>query len=360
MKILFRHLFNLMLQPLFFLLLAFSLLFIIADLMDMGEDFYRYRTSAKTIATYYSWQLPSMIVIIIPICLLLATLYSLSQLTRHSEITAMRASGIGIHSLMQPYLWIAFSCLLATSLINEWMSPRYSYRAHELLQQEHDTDIRPQLENIPYRNPTVGHTWFIEKMDTRGYTLQGVTLRQQRSDGTDAKKITAKKAYWLDQRWWFEEGTLQAFNERNNLLGPAESFQILEMRSLPEIPEDFLGESKDTAHLSAIELNAYIQTHQFLSTETLAGYNVDLHHKLATPFSCLLAVLLGIPVGAHTGRRGALVGTLLAITLFFGYYGTQFLTEYLARTQWIEPWIGCWSPTLLFILIGSLLIRRMR
>ena len=132
------------------------------------------------------------------------------------------------------------------------------------------------------------------------------------------------------------------------------------MRSLPEIPEDFLGESKDTAHLSAIELNAYIQTHQFLSTETLAGYNVDLHHKLATPFSCLLAVLLGIPVGAHTGRRGALVGTLLAITLFFGYYGTQFLTEYLARTQWIEPWIGCWSPTLLFILIGSLLIRRMR
>ena len=159
---------------------------------------------------------------------------------------------------------------------------------------------------------------------------------------------------------WFEEGTLQAFNEKNNLLGPAESFQILEMRSLPEIPEDFLGESKDTTHLSASELNTYIKTHQFLSSETLAGYNVDLHHKLATPFSCILAVLLGIPVGAHTGRRGALAGTLLAITLFFGYYGTQFLTEYLARTQLISPALGCWSPLLLFIVIGSLLIRRMR
>ena len=109
-----------MLQPLFFLLLAFSLLFIIADLMDMGEDFYRYSISAKTIIQYYSWQLPSMIVVVIPICLLLATLYN-GQLTRHSEITAMRASGVGIHSLMQPYLWVAFSSL-ATSLINEWIS----------------------------------------------------------------------------------------------------------------------------------------------------------------------------------------------------------------------------------------------
>ncbi|OUX38760.1 MAG: hypothetical protein CBE26_00605 [Kiritimatiellaceae bacterium TMED266] len=360
MKILARHLTRHMLSPLLYLLLTFSLLFIIADLTNHGEDFYRYNLSLRTVATYYSWQLPSMVVITIPICLLLATLYSLSQLTRSSEITAMRASGISLTTLLQPYLTIAIAALLLTTFINEWLSPQYSYQAHQLIQQKKESTSPPRTEPIAYRNPTLGHTWTIEKIDPRTYTLYDITLRQQRPDGTDKQKITAAKAYWLDQHWWFEDGTLQLFNQQSNLMGTPQPFQIREMRDLPESPEDFLGESKDPAHLSALELRHYIQNHLFLSSKTLAGYRVDFHHKLATPFVCLLAVLLGIPIGNHTGRRGSLSGILLALSLFFGYYATQFTTQYLARKELISPMLGSWFPLALFLLIALLMIRKMR
>ena len=143
-------------------------------------------------------------------------------------------------------------------------------------------------------------------------------------------------------------------------MGTPQPFQIREMRDLPESPEDFLGESKDPAHLSALELRHYIQNHLFLSSKTLAGYRVDFHHKLATPFVCLLAVLLGIPIGNHTGRRGSLSGILLALSLFFGYYATQFTTQYLARKELISPMLGSWFPLALFLLIALLMIRKMR
>ena len=80
-------------MPLLYLLLAFTLLFVIADLMDNASDFLSSGASPLMMAKYYSLQLPSLVIFIDPICLLLATLYSLSMLTRHSEIVAMRASG---------------------------------------------------------------------------------------------------------------------------------------------------------------------------------------------------------------------------------------------------------------------------
>ena len=357
MKILYHHLSNNLLRPLLFLILTFSLLFIIADLMNIGEDFHKYKTSKKNILQYYIWQLPSMLINTIPISILLATLYSLGNLARNSEITAMKASGIGISTLIQPYLLISLFFTILTAIISEWVRPNYSYRAYQLIQKEHVSEKKPFLENIPYRNPEIGHTWFIQKMDSRAYILHGVTFSQNRQDGSDLQKITAKKVYWLDQKWWFEDGIIQKYNNQNNLVGKSKTFQIKEMSMLPEIPEDFLGEAKNASHLSANGLYNYIKTHQFLSSETIAGYEVDFHHKLAMPFNCILAFLLAMPIGNNIGRQNAVKGILVTLTLFLSFYGTQFTTEYLARIEIISPWVGCWIPLFIFVFIGYKMIR---
>jgi lipopolysaccharide export system permease protein len=360
MKILVHYLFMNLLKPLLYLLLAFTLLFVIGDLMDTAEDFLSSGASAQIILEYYSLMLPSMIIYIVPICLLLATLYSLSMLTRHSEITAMRASGVSIFRIVRPYMLMGFFCFLFTAIVNEYTGPRYAYRAHQLLESQKTASDEVYFENIPYRNPAAGRTWYIERFDTRTYTMQGITLRTRRDDGSDIAKITARKGYWLDGRWWFEDGTIQHFDQNNNLAGVAEKFQTMEMRSLGEVPEDFLGEAKSAEHQSSLELWNYVQTHQFLSSKTLRKYETDLHHKLTMPFICLIATIIGIPVGAHTGRKGAFAGIMLAIAMFFGFYATQFTMEYLAKQMYILPWVGAWSAIILFYAIGTAMIYRMR
>ncbi|MDF7824625.1 LptF/LptG family permease [Pontiellaceae bacterium B12227] len=360
MKILARHLFMNLFKPLVYLLFAFTLLFIIGDLMDNADDFLKAGASPMLMVRYYSLQLPSMIIFIVPICLMLATLYSLSMLTRHSEIVAMRASGVSIYRIVRPYMLMGFFCFLFTAVVNEYTGPKYAYRAHQLLQSKKEASDEVYFENIAYKNPTLGHEWHIVGFDTRTFTMRGVTLRERRPDGSDKTKITAAQGHWLDRRWWFEDGSIQRFDENNNRKGKAETFQTLEMRSLKERPEEFMGEAKDPAHQSSLELWNYIKSHQHLSPESINSDEVDLHHKLTMPFICLISIIIGIPVGAHTGRKGALSGIMMAIGMFFGFYAMQFTMEYLAKQMIILPWVGAWTAIITFHIIGSLMIYRMR
>ena len=286
MKILPRYLFNNLLMPLLYLLLAFTMLFIIADLMEHFDDFMEANAPFTVVLHYYALMLPSMVIFIVPICLLLATLYSLSSLTRHSEIIAMRASGVSIYRIIRPYLLMGVICFAFTAGVNEYFGPRYAYRADQVLKLQRKEAEDVYFENIPYENPLAGHSWYIESFDTRPpkYVMHGITLRQHRPDGSDAMKITAAKGQWLDHRWWFEDGAIQYYDESSSIDGLAQPFEIKEMKQLPEIPEDFLGEAIPPEFKSSLDLYRYVSDfNQFLSPTTLAKYRVDFHHKLTMP-----------------------------------------------------------------------------
>ena len=360
MKILARYLFSNLLKPMLYLTMAFTLLFIIGDLMDNASDFLEAGTSPLEMAYYYSLRLPSMVIMIVPLCLLLSVLYSLSSLTRHSEITAMRASGISIYRIVRPYMLMSILCLAFTAGINEYTGPKFAYRADQFVDNQKHAEEEVYHELIAFKNPAAGHIWYVKEFDTRNYTMVDLQLIQQREDGTDRIMYTVDKARWMDGRWWFEDGAIQKYDERGNLSGKPEPFQTLEMRNIPEVPEDFMGEIKDPAYQSSMELWNYIQTHQFLSPETLTKYEVDFHHRLSMPFVCIIIVMIGIPVGAHTGRKGAFAGIMLALGMFFGFYFLQFTMEYLAKQMVILPWVGAWSAIIAFWIIGSMLIYRMR
>jgi len=360
MKILVRYLFTNLLKPLLYLLLAFTLLFIIADLMDNADKFFEAGTPAIEMVYYYTLRLPSMVIMIVPVCLLLATLYSLSSLTRHSEIIAMRASGVSIYRIVRPYIAMGLLCMLFTAIVNEVTGPRFAYRADQFVERQKRDSDDVYYEQIAFKNASANHIWYVKQFDTRSFSMQDITLVQQREDGSDQTKYSVEKARWIDGRWWFQDGTIQNYDELGNRVGAPERFEALEMRSLPELPEDFMGEIKDPAYQSSLELWHYIQTHQFLSPETLAKYEVDFHHRLSMPVVCIIIIMIGIPVGAHTGRKGAFAGIMLALGMFFGFYFMQFFMEYLAKQMILAPWAGPWVPVIAFFIIGSIMIHRMR
>ncbi len=361
MRILNRYLFNNLLKPMLYLIVAFTLLFIIGDLMDNADDFLDAGTSLLDMAYYYTLRLPSMVIMIVPVCLLLAVLYSLSKLTRHSEITAMRASGVSIYRIVRPFLLLGFVCLGVTAVVNEYTGPKFAYRADQFVETQKHDEENAYFEQIAFKNPTANHIWYIKEFDTRNYTMHGIELIQQRGDGTDRVKYNVSKARWMDGRWWFEDGTVQEYDDVGNLAGTAKAFQTMEMRKLPEVPEDFMREIKDPAYQSSLELWKYIQTHQhMLSPETLVKYEVDFHHRLSMPVVCIIITMIGVPVGAHTGRKGAFAGIMLALGMFFAFYAVQFSMEYLAKQMIILPWVGPWGAIIAFSIIGAGMIHHMR
>jgi lipopolysaccharide export LptBFGC system permease protein LptF len=87
---------------------------------------------------------------------------------------------------------------------------------------------------------------------------------------------------------------------------------------------------------------------------------VDLHAHLAMPWTCLIVTLFGIPCGLRTARKGAIIGIATALVTFFSFYMLLIFCQWLGKEQFLEPMVSAWLPNAVFLMIGGLLMIRLR
>ena len=362
MKLIDRYILRNLLVPLGYCLLAFMMLFVIFDLFSNLSDFIEAGTPFSKILVFYLFLTPSMILFIAPISLLLAVLYGLSNLTRNNELTAMRACGMSLYRLMTPIIAVGLLASLIVAVINERIAPWSAYWTDQFVQAEtysgeHSFYI---TQDLPYRNPSARRVWLIGAFNRQGFEMQDIEVIQQREDGSDATRIWARAAHWLDGRWWGEEVTIQELDENGYPRGAPRTTARYPFNEFTETPRDFINVTKDPEFLSSREMLAFIRTHQHMSRDTLARHEVDLHYRLAMPWTCLIVTLLGLPIGAHTGRKGAFRGIALALGLFFSFYVLINFGMALGKNQTLPPWLAVWLPNLIYLIIGVTAVQRMR
>lgn len=362
MKLIDKYLLRTFLVPLAYCLAGFMLIYVVYDLFDNLPDFIDAKTPLRQVAQFYVFLMPSVLTIIAPVSLMLAVLYSLSHLTRNNELTAMRASGISLLRMILPLVAVGFLFSLGVAAVHETIGPWSAYWCRQFVKQErHKGDFDVHIaNNLAYKNEPSRRIWWVQSFDTRTFRMENVTVIQQRPDGSDQTRVQAREGRWLDGRWWFTELTYQSYDGQGNPVGPPRFETQREMTEFSESPTAFLNEIKDPEYLSSLELVHFLRTHRHLSKSTIARIRVDLHNRLAMPWMCLIVTLIGIPFGAQTGRKGAFLGVLLAVTLFFGFYVLVNVGLALGKKQVIDAWLAGWMPNLFFLAIGSVMVYRMR
>lgn len=361
MKLIDRYILRTFLVPLGYCLAAFSLIFIIFDLTDNLPEFLKAQTPLVKVLQFYLILLPSVLIYIVPVSLMLAVLYSLTQLTRHNEITAMRASGINLYRIVFPFFAAGLLSSAAVSAVHETLGARSAFWSHQFINlQYHEGDESVyEARNLGHRNTDEYRTWLVGRFHTKTFDLDNVEVIQQRTNHVDFARITARHAEWLDGRWWFYDVRIQRYNERGDPVGLPVYVRRREMAEFNETPDDFMNEIKDPEFLATYEILHYIKTHP-LSDKRTAQLMVDFHHRLAMPWACLIVTMIGIPFGTHTARRGAFLGVALTIGLFFGYYAIMMVFESMGKNMTLPPAAAAWGANGLFLVIALALIHRMR
>lgn len=362
MKLIDKYLLRTFMLPFLYCLAAFVMLYVIFDLFDNLGDFVEAKTPYLLVVRYYLVLMPSVLIRIVPISLLLAVLYSLSSLTKNNEITAMRACGISILRLMVPFIGVGLLASLAVATVHETIGPGAAYWCFNFVkeQKRDDPDAVYVKRQLAIKYQTARRIWLLNEFDIRTYQMRGIELTQQRDDLSDEWKIQAKEGQWLDGRWWFRDVIEQKYDAESNPMGPPRFVPTQEMSALNETPALFLNELKDPEFLSSMELADYLETHRHREPAALTRILVDLHYRLAEPWTCLVVTLLGIPFGAQTGRRGAFMGVAISIGLFFAYYVLIHVGVSLGKNLLVPAWLGGWLPNLLFLGLGSVMVYRMR
>lgn len=94
MRLLDRYLLRELLVPSATAPRGFLIFWITSDLISDLDVFQRFKLLPRDVAAYYLVRMPELLVTVLPVALLLALLYTLTNMARHQELTAMRAAGL--------------------------------------------------------------------------------------------------------------------------------------------------------------------------------------------------------------------------------------------------------------------------
>jgi len=365
MRILTRYVLREFLVPLFFCFAGFASLEIMFELFGVFGRIAEAKPEAGVIvhyflayfAPYFQWTAPA--------CLMLATLYTMWNFCRHSELTAMRASGIGFFAIVKPVLGVAVFALCAVYWVNEVYAPANGPWAKQFRDARFRVEEMDAADNLIYLNSEADRTWNIGNVITAdAHTLENVSVTQNYPGGGRQSTIRAPRAQYLDGQWWFTRPEVRYFSQAGTeTASPAPALDALTFRPFPsftERPVDFLLQNQDLSFCAALDRLRYVRTHASLSREQRVSHLYDAWAQLFAPFACLVITLFAIPAGVATGRQSVFKGILSALGTFFAFYGLTILCQVFAKKCLLPPLFAAILPHVVFTGIGCVLFHRQR
>jgi lipopolysaccharide export LptBFGC system permease protein LptF len=112
--------------------------------------------------------------------------------------------------------------------------------------------------------------------------------------------------------------------------------------------------------LSVREIVDYLRLHPDLNERDRAVLHTKLHERLATPWTCMVVVLIALPFGASSGRRNVFAGVASSILICFCYFVLMRLGLALGTGGYAPGWLAGWGPNLIFAAGGLWLSLRLR
>jgi lipopolysaccharide export system permease protein len=365
MRILTRYVLREFIIPLFYCLTGFISIYILFELFGSFSRLVSAEPSAETVVLYFASYFAPYFEWIAPACLMLATLYTMWNFCRHSEIIAMRASGISFFAIVKPLLGTAFVMALLVAWVGEVFVPDHAQWAVQYKNAKFKLEEMSRFDDIVYRNSEGDRTWKIGAIITSDATVfEDVKVSVDYPTGGRKMTIVSPRAEFLDGAWWFQNVSATYFKPTGEeSASPTPELDKLSFRSFPdfkETPEDFLMQNRDFKYYSTSERLRYFKKFKNLPADRLSSLKYDFWAKIFAPLACLVITLFAIPAGIATGRQSVFRGIVGAIAMFFAFYALTIGFMVLAKKGIVPPLPAAIIPDLIFFAIGCHLFYKNR
>lgn len=357
--VLYRYVTREYLKVFFLCLSGLIFIYLVVLFFQKIDLFIKYQAPFLLIFEYLLYKVPEVIFQwTLPYAVLLSTLLTLGTLSRHSEITAMKAGGVSLYWITIPLFFLALLISSISFLGNEYLVPLTNQKTRHLL----SAKVRKEQQTSYFKNYKI---WYhgergifnIQLLDGKEKKLKGVTLYQFDDQFRCIRRIDAREAQWFDREWTLFQGAIREFKEGVAIQTHPFTELVFDFQ---EDWEAFQKIERKAEEMSYTELQHYIQKIQASGYDT-TRYLTDLYAKLSFPFLNLIMVLIGIPFALKTGRSGG-VALSIGMSVVIGFlYGVVFyIFVSFGKSGILPPLLAAWTPTILFGLAGIFALMSIR
>jgi LPS export ABC transporter permease LptF/LPS export ABC transporter permease LptG len=345
------------LSALLFIFASAMLLSIVVDYADKLDEVTRHRPPLWAILGFYRNFALSIAVQIAPFAVLLAALVGLGILSKSSEDTAFKASGVSLWRLAAPV--VIFVALGAAALfaVAEYILPTAEQRQmrfrNVIYGRPVDYGIRTSAERNWYLAKD-GSIWYREESVPARNALLGVSIFRFSPDFTLTGRTDAREAVWKGGQWSLLDGWDRSLD------GSGEPFRRFEEAHAPGDPPESVAASRRRPEEMRFRELERLTRHLRAGGYPTASLETALQAKLAQPALLPVMALLAVPFAFRVGRRGALAGigvglSLGILTLVVSAFATK-----LGEVGALPPWLAAWCTAILFGLAAFYMTLRIR
>lgn len=358
MRILTRYVLREFLIPLIYCLVGFVSIYVLFDLFGSFSRIVDSNLRLGDVALYFCGYLAPYFHYIVPAALMLATLYTMWSFCRHSEIVAMRASGVSFVAIVKPLIAVSILMAGVVVYVNEVFVPRKAQWAAQLKTVHFDLSKFEKADNIVFRNAKNCRTWNVNRVeDEDGCHLVGVHLTEDRPNGgARLLNVVADRADYLDGEWWFTEPKVQHYDALGQEVATTtpelDSLKFRCFAELRERPSDFLMQNRPWKFNSVRDRFRYLRSHPGLGVADRNDMLYDAWAQIMAPVACIIITLFAIPAGIASGRQSVFKGIVGALGMYFSFYGLTILAMVVSKNGWCPPIVASILPSALFLVLG--------
>ena len=368
MKTIRRLIYGEVLYAVAFVILGFLSLFFFFDFVEEIQSIGRRAASDYGLVqalTYVTLMIPSHLYELLPIAVLIGTIFVMARFAQSSEYTILRTSGLGPWRALKTLLLLGLGFVMLTFAIGDYLAP-LADRTGQLLKARYQGNI------------TVGQTgaWLKEK---QRYAQFAVNVSALASDGSmrevrifefDNQGFLTSMAradtasFGTDESWHLNSVERTEFPARGADSARIDRTQVASYRWPNQISAEMVSAALlKPERMSTIDLFEYIR-HLDANAQTAQRYEIEFWKKVFYPLSCLVMVVLALPFAYLHFRSGGIAtyvfgGVMAGISFFllnnvFGYIGNL--------QNW-QPWLTAALPGIIYSVLsltafGWLVLRR--
>ncbi|APW38131.1 LPS export ABC transporter permease LptG [Rhodoferax koreense] len=354
-----------------FVTLGFLALFFFFDFVDelrwigrdgpAGAGAYQLPQALAVVAL----MVPSHLYELLPITVLIGTIFVMARFAQSSEYTILRTSGLGPWRALYTLLVLASVFVVLTFAVGDYLSP-LSDRAAQLLKARYQGVI------------TIGQTgaWLKEKQNgstsaanvgalTPDGGMKNIRIFEFDANGMLLSTLQAESGRFAgDRAWSLSQVQRNVFNTQKADTATIERQRTDSFRWPTEITAEMVSTALlKPDRMRTVDLFQYI-SHLNANGQSAQRYEIEFWRKVFYPLSCIVMVVLALPFAYLHFRAGGIAtyvfgGVMAGISFFllnnvFGYIG---------NLQTWQPWLTAAAPGMIYSVLslaafGWLVLRR--
>lgn len=339
----------------------FTFILFMRELGRILELVVRNSASVGSVLEIFLFTLPNTLVVTVPMAVLVGILLGLSRLAADSEITAMRASGIGVLSFVKIVSAVAIFGWVLGLFNSLYVAPRAStalLRLEDSLKTSQASyEIQPRVFYEDFKNLVL---YVQDVRPGAGAANWRSIFLADLTDPGAPKVITAEQATVANSNEPVLLMRLRNGSEHETNPSQPNQYTISTFKET-DLPLPLSGQEETHLGRSDAPILA-LSSMQLLRGATGTNrkpYLIEFNKRLSYPAACLVLMLVGVPLGMSSRRGGKSAGFIITILLVFVYYFLSLIGVAFARQGKVPPFAGVWLANAVFALLGVLLLRQL-